>query len=212
MLVSFDLWNTLIKSNPDFREMRHDYVREFFKKDLGDSYIDHAFDSVKNTLNSVIEQTGWQPTTEQILRMLFSNFGITYDNFNKLHAALFHKQYQELAIQIPPLVYSEETLPALRDLVQAGRTIKISSNTMFITGETLKKILFNADIKYASFHCFSDQVGYAKPDVRMYSTSSVHVGDNILTDVDGPRKLGIKSFLINTNDKTISDAVEFILQ
>jgi FMN phosphatase YigB (HAD superfamily) len=83
---------------------------------------------------------------------------------------------------------------------------------MFLTGETLKKILFDMDIKYASFYCFSDEVGFAKPDRRMYATSSCHVGDNILTDVNGPRKFGIPTYLINSNDKTISDAVEFILQ
>jgi putative hydrolase of the HAD superfamily len=211
MLVSFDLWGTLIKSSPSFKGARAKFVKDFFKKDFTDEFIDSAFESTKNTLNSVIEVTGWQPSNEIILRLLFSNLGVGYNSFSNFGAEAFQDAYQDLAIANPPLVYSDETIPALIALVHAGNTIKISSNTMFIKGVTLKKILFNMGMKYTTFHYFSDDLGYAKPNPRMYSISSIHIGDNILTDVHGPRKFGIKSFLINTNDKTIKDAVDFIL-
>ena len=211
MIISLDLWGTLIKSSPNFKVVKANFVREFFNVNYSDEEVEKAFYQTKLHFNSIIEVTGWQPNTEQILRVLFSNLGINYNRFTDKQAISFYRMYQELAINNPPIIYSNDTIQGLRDLVQEGNTLKLSSNTMFINGESLKIILKSLGLVYCTFHYFSDMMGYAKPHPGMYTTSNFHIGDNVLTDKYGPEKLGIPSFIINSNDKTLTDAVNYIL-
>ena len=112
----------------------------------------------------------------------------------------------------PPEIYCGETLKYLHEIFRASNII-VSSNTMFITGDTLKKCIAKTGMaKSIDDYRFSDEVGYSKPHGSMFANSDFHIGDNPLTDYVGARKCGSQPIIINSNDKTLKDAYDIITE
>ena len=95
--------------------------------------------------------------------------------------------------------------------------MSILSNTGFIKGVTLRKVLKELNIdQYFDFQLYSDEVGLSKPNpalfnlmiqqIKMFNNekdvplnSIVHIGDNPAADIAGADAAGIESFLVNSN-------------
>lgn len=210
-VISFDLWGTLIKPSPTFSEEKIKLVHSFVRGNLPEGKINHAFNSAKQKLNAVIEGTGYQPPEKVIFQLLFTelNWGGYYE-YQRMPE--FIKKYQELAINNPPVLYEEATLSVIHEL-QKKHILVISSNTMFLRGETMKEILSIVGLKkYFSSFYFSDEKQIAKPNVKAYNhTAAYHIGDNFVTDDIGAVLAGIKPIIINSNSKTIKDAFNEIV-
>lgn len=209
LVISIDLWGTLIKSSPHFVNAKVELTKKYFPN-LETDFILNCYSETKKQLNDLIEQTGFQPNTELMFTLLFSKLSGTYIKREFLYE--FAYAYQKLAMEISPQLYSEETLHYLTKLSKLGN-LYLSSNTMLISGRTLGVILNKLDIaKKFSQYYFSDQVGNSKPHKAMYGYSNWHIGDNVRTDDVGAFCAGSKSIIINSNDKTIKDAYNIIAQ
>lgn len=210
--VSVDLWGTLIKSSPYFVNAKSNLIRRFLNGHLTDFEIERIYRITKLQLNEVIEVTGWQPSQDAIFQLLLCNLSKRKEIAFPWIGEFMHK-YQELALNFKPKLYDDNTFRAL-DLLSEKCELVLSSNTMFVEGATLKKILEEMGLaEYFTKMLFSSEVGFSKPHRSMYDGSDYHIGDNTLTDYIGAAHAGSKGILINNHDKqTLHDAYYIITQ
>lgn len=178
MIISFDLWGTLIQSSPLFKERKTDLYKKYYPE-FSVEKCNETFENTKKELNYVIEKTGWQPERSHIQYMINSNFGINLEDNRIFH---FLSDLQKLAKIYNPEFIHKDTQDLLYKLT--CNTLILVSNTMFLTGDTLVDILYTMGIRdyFAQFH-FSDKVGKSKPSKMSVNRDiSYHVGDNEQTD------------------------------
>lgn len=211
VIISIDLWGTLIKSSPSFREEKNKLVQSYFP-DLEKHVIEKAFLETKKAIDYIIERTGWQPEQKHLWLTLFSNLfeDGKYLNLEHHRNRELMESYQQVALMNYPAIYSNETKDILEKLSSRYQLV-LSSNTLFLPSFVLKEYLDILDIrKYFTKLNFSDELKFSKPYYSMYGASNYHIGDNIRTDFYGAKAHGIDAFLINSNNKTIKDAYNYI--
>ncbi len=208
MKISIDCWGTLIKSSPDFVRAKNQMIKKLF--DVKQEWIDACFDLTKKQLNNIIEVTGWQPEQDIAFRLLLTKLAGRIVDASEIDG--FKQEYQMLAMHNSPQIFSEETIEYVKKLKELG-DLYISSNTIFVKGFVLKKTLEDHDIlKCFKGFAFSNEMKFSKPHKLMYCGSNFHIGDNETTDGEGAFLAGSQPIIINSNNKTIKDAYDFIKQ
>ena len=224
---SFDLWLTLIKSNPEFKIQR----TKIFHRDYnpGGKTIDEvakAFRQVDLMCNAINETTGKNIDSDEMYLMVISIINDNRLNFNDIDAGMLYTSMDELLFNYLPLPYADVTIDALDTLKQkSGSTFSLLSNTGFIKGVTLKKVLLELKIdKYFDFQLYSDEAGMSKPNPLFFElmlqnierinhpkkialNNIIHIGDNPITDIKGANVAGIQSLLINSNHISITSLI-----
>jgi len=220
---SFDLWLTLIKSNPLFKESRaHYFYTKFNKKNKSLQEIRHIFQKVDVLCNAMNEKTGKNISAEEMYLMVIYQVNESTELFKDIDLDLLYSQMELLVLEYMPEIFCHQTLEILdRIKCKPGVTLNILSNTAFIKGSTLKKVNKHLGIsKYFDFEIYSDEVGLSKPSIKIYNRlienilnircdrigleQIVHVGDNYHADILGAQKAGISSFQINTTQQSIT--------
>lgn len=208
--VSIDLWGTLIKSSPSFSKAKVELAKKHFGGNP--EIISQAYAETKKDFNTIIESTGWQPDQNLMFSHLVSK--ATNGSFRHIFdIEKFINAYQELAMIHHPVIYSDETIEYLEKMSKYFQLI-LSSNTLLIDGGTLREILQEKIpiAKYFEYLNFSSHTKEAKPSKGMYSNSKFHIGDNLRTDYCGAIVAGSIPYIINSNNKTIKDAYNFLIQ
>lgn len=220
---SFDLWQTLIKSNPLFRQKRAEYFHSHFNRDNKSiQEIQDIISDIDKMVNIINEKTGCCMDALEMYAMLL--FRLNYDMKHLLFRdlmAIYHITDQ-LFFDNPPSLYDEDTQRVLEELKKRGATISILSNTAFVRGTTLKRFLHTNDLwMLVDFEIYSDEAGLSKPNEHLFrhllqyvhalrkhhpvrDTEIVHVGDSLSADIEGAKRIGIDAIQINSNDKTIT--------
>lgn len=215
--VSIDCWGTLMKGNPTFSERKIEFVKNLFHKfDIGcfsDSEIEKSFSSVKKKLDQVINITGWQPSQKQIWDMLIFEVSGRLSVLSDNEYNVLIQSYYELALIHPPIPFCENTIEVFKSIAEIAE-IKISSNTVFLPHSILLSFFIGNGIyklvKEGEYY-FSSSVNVSKPNSAMYG-KDFHIGDNQITDYQGALRAGSKPIIINSNEKTIKDAYNIIIQ
>jgi len=220
---SFDLWLTLIKSNPLFKEQRACYFyNNFNRKARSVEEIKCIFQNVDVLCNAMNEKTGKSISAEEMYLMAVLQVNESIEIIKDLDLDLLYSDMEYLVLQYMPEIFSNETVAILdRIKNRPGVTLNILSNTAFIKGSTLKKVNSHLGIsQYFDFEIYSDEVGLSKPNIDLYNQliekvyhirqdgiepgEIIHVGDNYHADISGAKKAGIHSFQINTNHRSIT--------
>jgi putative hydrolase of the HAD superfamily len=210
---SFDLWLTLIKSNPEFKRKRAEFFCEKFNptnKTVEEiEQIIREIDVIGTMTNEVV---GKNIDPYELLSFILLK--LNYNHFNYQLLEVIYKKLEKIFLQYHPVLMTPETKNILSELWKDKATLSILSNTGFITGKTLYQVLSNLEINhYSSFAIFSDQIGISKPNRMIFnllvdrvrklrqgeyiqSEHILHVGDNETADVWGARQVGIESLLI----------------
>jgi putative hydrolase of the HAD superfamily len=224
---SFDLWLTLLRSNPLFKQQRAAYFHEHFNR-LNKSLreVEDAFRSIDIMCNAINERTGKNIDADEMYLAVISQINNNTFPLRDVDTDVLYNRMQELLFEHMPVLYSEETrevLEAVRD--NKEYTASILSNTGFIRGHTLRQVLKHLDIdNYFEFQLYSDEEGMSKPNPdffrKMMSEVSVrrglrpgdiiHIGDNPHADIQGAVAVGIHSMLINTGDTSITKLLPYV--
>lgn len=191
--ISYDVWGTLLKSNPDFKMHQSDLAHQFSGINPEDFLV--MKDVIKKEFDTIVEQTGIQPDRVEAYRRIFPDLSI-----KEINSFIYYSD--KLFLAYPP-----ELIPDSRqlmwDYLQEGFTPVISSNTVFIHGDVLGKIIWE-EFHIPMCQCnFSDILGVSKPNEKMFNFKikpTMHVGDNPITD-GACEKFGIK--FINIKDANI---------
>jgi putative hydrolase of the HAD superfamily len=216
---SFDLWLTLIKSHPSFKQERNRFFFDNFnykKKTLEE--ITKIFRQVDLMCNAINEKTGNNLDAEEMYLMVISAINDHAVSFHDIDLTKLYDEMEQLVFKHLPVIYCGNTSAALSRLKEENNTISLLSNTAFIKGRTLREVLKRLEIHHLfDFQLYSDEVGMSKPNQELFQlmirtvTSGrnihlkeiIHVGDNIKADIEGGSIAGISTLLINSNDKSI---------
>jgi len=220
---SFDLWLTLIKSNPLYKQERTTYFyNKFNTKDKHIDEIAVAFRKVDLMVNAINEKTGKNVDADEMCLMVIAMINDYAFPFNEIDLVELDHEMQELALSHLPVLYGDECIDVLAEIKSTGlSSTNILSNTGFIKGKTLRKILNHLKLdQYLDFQLYSDEVRMSKPNPNFFQLmldtidkkkhpnialhEIIHVGDNPFADVNGANNMGIKSMLINSNHLSIS--------
>lgn len=212
--VSFDLWLTLIKSNPVFKQKRDALLKEYFE-------IPHSIEAISARIrmwdlrfNALNEASGKNIDADEMVLLILSDLDCDIKKLDPTIMEAYYSTMEELFFRFHPLLYEDQLLPYLNQLAGKGITLSILSNTGFIKGKTLRKLLGILEIEpLLKFQVYSDEVGCSKPSKEAYrhildnikpfntleSKSILHIGDNPNADVRGALNNGMQAALINSN-------------
>lgn len=208
---SFDLWLTIIKSNPDFKFKRDSLFKDFFS-------IDKEMDEVRKVIrhydvlfNKISEKTGNHIEREEVFLLMLDALGKDVETIDKEHLKEFFQQVDELFLKNMPVLLWGNIEKLLIEIKQKNKTASILSNTAFIHGDSLRKVLEHLGLaQYFSFMIFSDEVKASKPNLQVFEImfnkindlrkldkeQILHIGDNKTADYDGAKTFGINSKLV----------------
>jgi putative hydrolase of the HAD superfamily len=221
---SFDLWLTLIKSNPAFKLERTRYFYDNFnatKKTIEE--VGYIFRQVDLMVNAINEKTGKNIDAEEMYLTVISIINDFSTEFQDIDVDKLYDDMEKLLFNNMPLLYASESIDVLYKLKEADQsTISILSNTGFIKGKTLRKVLKHLELdSFIDFQLYSDEVRMSKPNLSFFQlmldtidrnkhtdivlNEIIHIGDNPLADIRGAEAVGINSLLINSNHLSISN-------
>ncbi len=217
-VYSFDLWLTLIKSHPLYKEYRtHIFNKEF-------NPLHYSFDEVKLIIrqiesfcNRTNELVGRNINNQEIICMILDRLGNNVKLIDVNIINQIEKESRSLIFKYPPQLFSSDTKSTLSKLNEFANLYLIS-NTGYINGDILSEILDVIGIrKYFKQLIFSDDIGYSKPNPQIFAKllsylpnnitleNIIHVGDKYAADVKGPSDVKISSYQINSNANNITD-------
>lgn len=224
---SFDLWLTLIRSNASFKTERALY---FFKKynTKGKSLeeVSQVFRQVDLMCNAINEKTGGNIQAEEMYLMVISLLNDNAFPLQKVDTQELYAAMENLLFDYLPHVYCNQTADVLKKLKNDwNATLNILSNTGFIKGRTLRKVLKELELhSYFDFQLYSDETCLSKPNRQFFqelirqirelhkakidAQKIIHVGDNPVADIEGAKSIGINSHLINSNQQTILSLIQ----
>lgn len=201
--VSFDFWDTLYTSNTLFKETRNKFLVQLSQKNSSEiqEIITHLSISHNLSFKSNIKCMN----ANELNICLLKQIGIKKD-FNSIINNLY-----EIFISMPPLL-SNNVLELLEYLFRNKITLSILSNTAYIPGFEIRKVLEKDQIvQYFSFCIFSDEIRYGKPSEivfnRMFQeikkihqsiplNQIIHIGDNHDNDIKPANDFGILSLIV----------------
>lgn len=219
---SFDLWLTIIKSNPVFKDKRVSFFHQHYNfsnhslKEIG-----NVFRKVDLMCNQINESVGFNVDTKEMYLMILYLLNENSIDYSKINSEQLFKEMENLVLSYPPIILNEKVIPILQTLKEKNKTISLLSNTGFIEGKTIKKILNNLQLKkYFNFEIYSDQLNLSKPNKKLfgivhtniselYSESIkakeiMHIGDNPIADVQGAQNYGFSTFHV-TDDNSFKE-------
>lgn len=221
---SFDLWFTLIKSNPTFKKERALYFHKHFNShNKALQEVETVFRTVDLMCNNINEKTGKNIDAEEMYLMVIYMINDGTSAFANIDTADLYSEMEQLIINFPPSIFNEQTKVCLQKLKEkSGVTLSILSNTAFVKGSTLRLILKEIEFaQYFDFQIYSDETQVSKPNKEIYRillekivefrdfnialNEIIHVGDNPVADILGAKAIGINAFQVNTNNKLISN-------
>ena len=222
---SFDLWLTLIKSNPLFKPARIEYFFEnynFSKKNKIE--IKKVFRKVDLMCNLINEKVGKNVDAMEMYLMVLYLLDEKDHGIDAIEMAELYQQMEELVLENTPILLNQNIRPTLIKIREQGATTSILSNTGFIKGTTLRKVLTKLKIlDLFDFVIFSDEIDMSKPNDKIYELlynevkvlkksnsikkeKIVHLGDNYTADYLGAKNFGFNAVFVdklNTIDTKI---------
>jgi putative hydrolase of the HAD superfamily len=221
--ISFDLWLTLIRSNPEFKPKRDILFKDFFSIDKPIDEVTAIIRKYDVLTNSINEKVCRNFDTFEIYYLILDAAGADINKYGHKELEEYYSLSEQLLMQYKPLLLDKDIPELLKRLQENAKTMNILSNTAFIKGSSLRKITAHYELdSYFSFQAYSDETGYSKPGTEMYQYAYdqiknidniekhevLHIGDNALSDHKGAMKFGFDSHLIthNTNEFKLQPA------
>ena len=213
---SFDFWNTIAFSNPQFKKNRVELIFNLLNKQVSISAINEAFDKIGKEYNLHQEAGKNVISPVDLLDKVINECNPSNRSINLLNLKC---EIDLLFIECSPVI-DPCFFEIIDTILSLGKTCSITSNTAFISGHTIKILLNNLGLlNKFSFCLFSDEVGYAKPSNNIFEllyrnaksnhpqlkvSEIVHLGDNNETDFKGALRFGLKAFQFNLSDNLVN--------
>lgn len=211
--VTFDFWETLVADAPENLARATERRVQSLEAVLAEAgcgrpraAIEDAHERCWTVLTERFWTTDREPSRDEQVRIFFECLEsglcerLDGENFTRALDA-----YGLPAFEFPPDP-TPGAVDALRELTARGLRLGIVSNTGRTPGVVLRRILeFHDMLRYfdAAAISYSDEVGFRKPDPRIFERSlralgvppgrALHIGDNPHADVQGARKVGMRT-------------------
>jgi len=212
--VTFDLWETLIVDAPERDMVRNRMRYEGLHKALGDLGVQlpleelrRGYEESATRLQAIWRRNEDVSTIEQIkmiIELASRQPGVIPPQLGS--ARLLEKAYDEDSLFAFPPKLNSDALRTLKGVRGRGRKIGLICNTGRSSGQSLRRLLENYGVmRFFDVAVFSNEVGYRKPDRRIYEQAAkrlgvnleevVHIGDDLEADVWGAKQAGMRAVL-----------------
>lgn len=216
--ISLDFWNTLMISNKKFSNYRLEFLKKEFFPNIKIKELNFYLEKIGEESDVINMSEGVSIPSELMYQRLFAQFEIELD-INRAQDLYDSLEFFFLDNPPKPLVDLDEFKKALKILKNKGFTFNISSNTAFIKGTTLRRVLKHYNLlDYFDFLIFSDEINCSKPShnffdklvkdcekINILKKSILHVGDSYEADIEGAQLSQIKSRLIDYKKESLID-------
>ena len=207
--VTFDLWETLLF------ERDGDSNRRNIARSIGVAKVFNKFG-----VSVSAEQVGsaMKQVITRLLEVWNSNDDVSHVEQLELlvkyvsdgSVVLRNEWVEELSsayvspfFDVPPYL-NPDAESVLEELAEAGKRVGLICNTGLTPGFALRRFLESEGVlEFFDFLVFSDEVGFRKPEQRVFdlaarklgvdACSAVHVGDNLRVDVYGAKNAGFRA-------------------
>ena len=208
---SFDLWLTLIRSNPEFKKRRNLLFKDFFAIDASLDKVTEVVRYYDVLCNNINEKTGLNLSTYEIYYLILGSLGVDLQANGVEKLGEFYNETEALFFNYKPELIFPEIKRQFEEITAQGKTVNILSNTGFIKGKSLRKLLSYYELSDAiSFQIYSDETGFSKPNAaifqlvfdqvnssrRVEKNEILHVGDNNIADYNGAINFGFEAHLL----------------
>ncbi len=209
--LSFDLWLTLIKSNPEFKIKRDLLFKEYFEINCSLEEVSRIVRYYDVLCNNTNEKTGLNIETFEIYLLILNALNVSIIEIDIKKLKDFYTETEFLFLQFKPDLIYPNIHFLFNEITDKEKTISILSNTGFIKGFTLRKLLIHYGLEhYFSFQIYSDETGFSKPNYKMFELvydqienknliqkrDILHIGDNEIADYSGAINFGFNALLI----------------
>jgi HAD superfamily hydrolase (TIGR01549 family) len=213
--VTFDFWETLFMDTPELDRRRDELRCQGLQENLAKMGIEISFEDLGDGLRAStpwladIWKKGGQVSTIEQIRYIVNHA-------TKNRAILLidpevliklEESYWSPSLTAPAAL-NVEAPEVLQQLRERNLQIGLVCNTGRGPGHALRELMRREGIlDYFDATVFSDEVGYGKPDPRIFLAAGeklglkpsnlLHVGDNIENDVGGAQSAGMKALLFD---------------
>lgn len=201
-VVSFDIWRTLIRANPDYVALRSSLIGQHLGFEGELETLVKAVNAASSQLDKQTDSNGIHYGFVSRIERAAQSLGLQVPGQN----ALDELQAKVIAAHLTHLpVLTEPDLPeTFRRHVAVGRSLAVISNTGMTEGHTLRQILDRLGLlRFISYQLYSDEIGAAKPAPEVFGTLAelsgtpvgqiLHVGDNFAADYQGALAAGLNA-------------------
>jgi putative hydrolase of the HAD superfamily len=220
--ISFDVWKTLIKSNPEFKPKRDEVIADIVGID-DIKMVSSAIRQADISADERTDSTGFQYGPGDRLALAFNNLGLRAEPKD---IEAYSRTIQDLFLEYPVMPNEPHILEHLKVLRSRYRGMYILSNTGFINGSYMREALGNMGImEFMDKAFFSNEERVAKPSTDFFQSvineapveapKILHVGDNIQADYYGALGAGMQALLLSEKGlqgiefaPTIGEAIE----
>ncbi len=217
--LSLDLWLTLIRSNKAFKPLRNALFIDAFNITQPADEVLHTFQEYDRLFNHINESTGRNLSRHEMLYIILAALGKDVGAIPLAALDNFLKKAEGLFLQHPPEVLDDAVIDVLQQIRCQRISISLLSNTAFITGATLRKVLPNLGFENVfHFQIYSDEEERSKPSPEIFNTvynqalqlkpltreQVLHIGDNPIADYDGALAAGFSASLFNPDKESLS--------
>jgi len=191
--LSFDIWGSLIESNPEFKIQQAKLAKATFG--ISEESFLKSTKRIKNKYDILVESTGKHFDRLDIWNTVLDFPFSTEINF-------FIKESDKLFLEYRPFIKSNVDLDLLHHIINNNDCF-VTSNTVMIYSDVLSIVVSDYfNIKKENM-IFSDMVGISKPNLEIFKKHKIkldyHIGDNHITD-KACEKLNIKFIDINKHE------------
>lgn len=206
--ISFDLWLTLIKSNPEFKIKRNLLFKDFFEIESPIEKVAQQIRYYDVFCNTINERTGLNIDTNEIYLLILASLDVPIQEIELSKLESFYAEAEKLFLNYKPTLIYSNISSYLKTIKSEGISLNVLSNTAFIKGFTLKKLITFYELEDCfDFQIYSDECGFSKPNKNIFDlihkevphidkSQILHVGDNEIADYKGAIEYGFKAHLI----------------
>lgn len=207
--ISFDLWKTLICSNPQFRVEKCSLIRKHFNLGISDEEIVDSFKRVDVILDKIQEKFLVQPELLTSWALVLSEIGVEQTSVEDIKS--FLRLYYQLFLVYPPVLLDDVEWLFEKLFRVQGLELYILSNTILVNGEVLDQFLKTTFL--GRIKVFFSDTHFPKPDCRAFGNIEnkpfIHVGDNPIAD-GKCKDFGIEFYQVRANGKSLKDFWQYI--
>lgn len=206
--VSFDVWNTLITPNAEYAKLRTQALADLVGVDFDTAK--KAYTATKKQVDGDAEQYGIGLRTDAVFDLLLQKFEA--DPTKRRYLCMdFRTEVEALFAAQPPRV-TDSAKHTIQRLKSMGIKVNIASNSNFISGLTMHPFL-QSELVHLDYGVYSDMIMSSKPAPRFFmyvlhnekrgtalARNILHVGDNMICDVEGAKRCGMQAAVVNDPD------------
>lgn len=214
--VTFDLWETLLFEKDGAGAQRTAARCRNLAQTLTKLGMDTSVEQVGNALEKTIKLllNVWNENkdlthTDQLLSII-RNVSDDRAKINEKWLPELSKAYVSPLYEVPPYL-NPDAPKVLQWLQKQKKKIGLVSNTGITPGFELREFLSKIGAsQYFDVMIFSDEVGIRKPDPRIFYLAArkletkpcetVHIGDNLKSDVWGAKSAGFKAIHLSADE------------